>query len=168
MPETAVTDTGPLLHLAEIGQEHVLGLFERVVASEQVAAEATRHGVLGRVRSALGHHLVIDAVTEGEVSAQHDLLGGRCTHEADLSVAALAARTTPDVVLTDDLALRKGLEAQGLEVVGGVGILVRAFRTGRVPKSELQGSLERLLDGSSLYLSKGFRAHVRALLDEVD
>lgn len=168
MLETAVTDTGPLLHLAEIGQEGLLRLFERVIASEQVAAEARRFGVLDRITSALGCRLVIERVTDGEVSAQREVLDDRCAHQTDLSVAALAARSTPDVVLTDDLTLRKGLEAQGCQVVGSVGILVRAFRAGRVSKSDLHVSLERLFDGSSLYLSKSFRAHVRSLLDDID
>lgn len=86
-------------------------------------------------------------------------------HKTDLAVAALSVRLSPDVVLTDDLELRKGLEAQSFTVVGSIGILVRAFKAGRLTKAELRNSFDRLFDGSTLYLSKGFAVYVREFLD---
>jgi hypothetical protein len=46
-----------------------------------------------------------------------------------------------------------------------VGVLIRAFKAGRFTKAELHAHLDQLFDGSTLYLSKGFRARVRKLLD---
>jgi predicted nucleic acid-binding protein len=162
--ETAVADTGPLLHLAEIGQESQLNIFGQVIISKHIEAELKRRAVFDRVAAILGNHLVIESVTQPELDAQRMALSRFKIHQADLSVAALAMLLMPDVVLTDDLALRKGLESQGCLVVGSVGIPVRAFRAGRLTKGELQTCFERLFDGSSLYLSKGFRTHVHNLL----
>jgi predicted nucleic acid-binding protein len=125
MNENAVTNTGPPLHLAEIGQESQLTLFAQVIMSEGVEAELTHHGVFDRVAEALGDHLAVERVSQLELTAQQAALSGFNVHPADLGVAALAARLSPDVVLTDDLELRKGLEAQGYTVVGSVGILIR-------------------------------------------
>jgi len=165
--ETAVSNTGPPLHLAEIGQESQLSLFAQVSISEQVQEELARHGAFDDVAVALSNSLRVETVTEPELDAQRAALSAFKVHQADLSVAALAARLSPDVVLTDDLELRKGLEAQGHTVVGSVGVLIRAFKAGRFTKVELQTYLDQLFDGSTLYLSKGFRAHVRKLLDSL-
>lgn len=163
----AVADTGPLLHLAEIGQESELALFERVTVSAQVEAELTRHGVFERLAAALGERLAVESVAQAELDAQQAALSGLKLHQTDVSVAALAARLSPAVVLTDDLELRKALESQGRTIVGSVGVLVRAFKTGHFTKSQLQAHLDQLFDGSTLYLSKAFRASVRQLLDSL-
>jgi predicted nucleic acid-binding protein len=165
--ETAVTDAGPPLHLSEIGQEVALTVFEWVTISPQVKQELMRAGVFDRVAAVLGDRLRVERVSPSELDAQRAVLSRFSVHPADLSVAALAARLSPDVVLTDDLNLRKGLEAQRRRMVGSVGILVRAFKVGRFTKRELLAHLDRLFDGSTLYLSKAFRAHVRRLLDNL-
>lgn len=167
MSETAVSNTGPPLHLSEIGQESQLTVFDRVTISEQVREELTRRGVFNRVAAALGDCLTVESVTQAELDAQRTALSGFKVHQTDLSVAALAARFASDVVLTDDLELRKGLEAQGCTVIGSIGVLLRAFRIGRFTKAELQAHLDQLFDGRTLYLSTGFRAHVRKLLDHL-
>jgi len=162
--ETAVADTGPLLHLVEIGQESQLNIFGQVIISKHIEAELKRRAVFDRVAAILDDHLAIESVTQSELDAQRMALSRFKIHQADLSVAALAMFLMPDVVLTDDLELRKGLELQGCLVVGSVGILVRAFKADRLTKGELQTCFERLFDDSSLYLSKGFRTHVHNLL----
>jgi len=67
-------------------------------------------------------------------------------------------------VLTDDLALRRRLENQGVTVVGSVGVLVRAYTTGRIRRDELEGAVDTLFTISTLHLSRAFRAYVRHLL----
>ena len=167
MNETAVADTGPPIHLAEIGQESQLTIFKLVIISEQVKVELKRRGVFDRVAAMLGDHLVVESVTQPELDAQRAALSRFRVHQADLSVAALAARLAPEVVLTDDLELRKGLETQGHLVVGSVGVLVRAFKAGHLTKAELQACFDQLFDGSTLYLSEGFRIHIHKLLSSL-
>lgn len=162
MPETAVSDSGPILHLAEIGEIGRLGLFAAVIIPEQVRTELAGRGAWS---SAAEARLQVEKVSAQEINEQAKTLAPFTVHRTDLSVAALAVRISPDVVLTDDLRLRRGLESQGHQVVGSVGILIRAFHTGQLSKPELLARLDQLLDGSSLYTSKAFRAMVRAFLD---
>lgn len=167
MPERAVSDTGPVLHLGEVGELGQLEVFESVAVSQQVRSELRKHGALRHAAEILGDRLRVERVTQEQVETQRRQLSSLQLHAADLSTCALAARVRPDVVLTDDLALRKGLEGQGQVAVGSVGVLVRAYRTGRLSRTQLDASLDRLFNGSSLYTSQAFRARVRELLDKM-
>ena len=164
MNELAVSDTGPPLHLTRIGQETHLALFRSVIITGQVEAELAAWNALDAVVAALPGRLRVEAVSPSEIDAARRSLQRFKLHEPDLSVAALAASTQPDLVLTDELELRKALEARGHLVVGSVGILVRAFKVGRLSRVGLGAALDDLLDGSGLYLSKAFRVHVSKLL----
>ena len=132
--------------------------------SRQVADEIARRGFSDRAALALADRLAVNPVSDEELTAQQETLHAFRPHQADLSVAVLAARLQPTVVLTDDLDLRKGLEFQGHNVVGSIGILVRGRQMGQVSPEDFQGSLEHILDGSSLYLSRFFRSYVRELM----
>ena len=67
-------------------------------------------------------------------------------------------------VLTDELALRHRLEASGAVVTGSVGILVRAYKTRRLTRTQLENAVDALFTDSTLHLSRAFRAYVRPLL----
>lgn len=167
MSETVVSNTGPLLHLTEIELERLLIIFDQLIISGQVKSELKRHSVLGKVEATMSHRLIVESVTQLELDAQMTTLSRFKLHQADLSVAALAERFSPELVLTDDLELRKGLEAQGYLVIGSAGILVRGFKSGFLTREELQVFLTKLFDGSTLYYSSGFRTYVQKLLDDL-
>lgn len=167
---SAVGDTGPLLHLAEIGHLAALGTLRRLLLPDLVAAELHRYGVqaqdIGVARlsvsvvsvSARRWERVQRAVTSSGVSIQ----------PADAQVVTLSlARRRPDVVLTDDLALRRVLESRGVLAVGSVGLLIRAYATGLLDRGRLEHAVDALFGGSTLHLSAGFRRYVRSLLAEL-
>lgn len=165
--ESAVSDTGPPLHLSEIEQERLLNLFKSVTIPEDVKIELTRHGAFNRIARILNDRLLVETITQAELDKQYQLMTDLKVHKTDLSIAVLAARLLPDLVLTDDLELRKGLEVQSFMVVGSVGVLVRAFKADQLTKAQLQNCFDRLFDGSTLYLSKGFAVYVRKLLNSM-
>jgi len=166
VPEIAIADTGPLVHLAEIGEAGQLDIFDAVIVTEQVNVELIRHGVGARIAETLGNRFRVSSVSRSEMRTKLAELSRLRLHRADISTAALAARVKPDVVLTDDLRLRKALESQGFLVVGSIGVVFRALRLGRLGKRDAINRLDQLLDDSSLYASKAFRVSVRKILDE--
>lgn len=85
-------------------------------------------------------------------------------HPADAQVFVLAQSAQfQNPVLTDDLALRQRLESQQAIVVGTVGVLIRAYTTGFLKRSELENAIATLFTASSLHLSRAFRAYIRHL-----
>jgi len=164
--EIAVADTGPVLHLAEIGCLRLFELFERLLISQQVRAELRALSVLSRAITILGERLRIEEVLPYEISEAQRNAADFKLQKADLSVIALAHKVSPNIVLTDDLRLRKALESQRFTVVGSVGVLVRAFRMGLINRAELEDAVDRLLDDSSLYTSSVFRSLVRGIIDD--
>ncbi len=168
MPESCVSDTGPILHLMEIGYSACLKCVETIYISPQVRTELRKHAAHEILFRSLDVCVHVKRVTLSEIAAQRGRMQGYLLHTADLSTAALAERLKPDVVLTDDLQLRKALEMHGHKVVGSVGVIVRAFTSGIIDKPELHAAIDKLLDGSSLYTSRAFCKHVNDMLSSIE
>lgn len=166
MPE-AIADTGPVLHLHEIGCLAALNIFESVLLPDRVAAELETRGIdpldLERVGIASQTIEVEPAEIESLRFSAPDL------QEADLAVLFVAeSRKSARIpTLTDDLALRSSLESRGLPVSGSFGILVRAYAEGHFDRRDLVQHVDRLLNHSSLHVGRGFRAFVYSLLQQM-
>ena len=52
-------------------------------------------------------------------------------------------------------------------VIGSVGVLVRAYRTGLLERNELDIAVDGLFEESTLHLSSAFRAYLRKLLSDL-
>ncbi|MBI5443453.1 MAG: hypothetical protein HY900_19850 [Deltaproteobacteria bacterium] len=163
----AISDTGPVLHLWEIGRAHVLDVFERVLLPSLVAEELSRYGVEPGAQ-ALKATLEVASVGEEERRQVLAEPGGFALHAADAEVLVLARRTEFRFpALTDDLALRRRLEAEGAEVSGSFGVLIRAYKKGLLERMELKSAVEALFSASTLHAGPAFRAYARVLLAEI-
>lgn len=84
---------------------------------------------------------------------------------ADAQVYFLAQSSQfQQLVLTDDLTLRRRLETKNSTVVGSVGILVRAYTAHLFEHNELEKAVEALCSTSTLHMSSPFRAYIRHLI----
>ena len=167
MRETAVSDTGPILHLAEIGQLGLLRVFRSVAIPEQAKAELLGSRRFAAAGGSFPEWIEVERVSRADIRRQEALLPACKSHEADLSVAALAGRLRPDVVLTDDLTLRKALAVRGHTIVGSVGVVVRALKSGLIDQPALDKAVNGLLRDSTLFTSSAFRERVHELLREL-
>ncbi len=160
-----VCDSGPLTHLWQIGQWQTFRTFDAIHVAAQVSVEVERHVPLVEMKTYAGRDVTVGAVSGPEIAAARQALPPDLVlQEADLATLALARRQSPDLVLTDDLTVRRAVEAQGQTPMGSVGILLRAHKAGLLDTDALDQAIERLFVHSTLYLSPGFKSYVRRLI----
>jgi len=162
----AISDTGPILHLAEIGALSVLTIFKKVLVSNLVNEELLSHGVDLAVEGQRWAELAFETKVIGQERVTELLqeLAAFKLHRADASVIALADDLRIKPILTDDMELRKALESRGHEAVGSIGVAIRAYKVGKLTRGALEDVIDDLFSRSSLHLSKGFRQFVRGML----
>lgn len=142
---SVVCDSGPLTHLWQIGQWQTFVTFDIIHVAAQVAAEVEHHVSLIQMTDFAGCSVRIEPVSAQEIAVAHQNAPTELTlHEADLATLALAQRVMPDLVLTDDLATRQAVEAQGQSPMGSVGILLRAYKAGLFDAATLDQAIDGL------------------------
>jgi len=167
VPET-ISDTGPILHLQEIGRLASLTPLAPLRISNLVWTELQAHGVEGDHLRAAGIDFDVTEVDEFVWRGVIVAAGMPRIQPADAQTFALARSDHfQALTLTDDQALRRLLERHGATVTGSIGVLVRAYTLGRFGRDDLDRSVEAILDRSSLHLSRAFRAYVKQLLVEL-
>ncbi len=65
----------------------------------------------------------------------------------------LCRRASISILLTDDLAARDAAQRLAITPVGSLGVIVRAFRLGRVTLEEAERLLRRLHDDTTLFVT---------------
>jgi predicted nucleic acid-binding protein len=164
VPE-AVSDTGPILHLQEIGRLAALTAVSPLRAPDLVWTELQDRGIDDSALRRSGIDFSVIPLPETIWQPIPGLNLADPIQPADAQVFCLVeASRFEALALTDDLALRKLLESYGALVVGSVGLLVRAYSEGRLQRVELDRSIEALFNDSTLHLSRAFRAYLMQLL----
>lgn len=155
MTVAAVSDAGPLIHLAEIDSLELLSNFDTLLVPEAVSEELERGGVPDGI-SALSYELV-EANTEGVESQELDA-GER---------AALAIANAREVVLlTDDLAARESAAEDDVEVHGSIGVIALGDARGAISKDEAASRMRALQRETSLFVTDAVVERGIKLLDE--
>lgn len=145
----AVVDTGPLIHLAEVGCLPLLAIFDALHVPEGVLQEAQRPA---SIRSELGRaaqHILLREEVE-QFAARSGL---QKLHGAERESLLLCSKLGVEVLVTDDLAVRRAAKALGLTPIGSLGVIVKAYRMGRIPREEAEFHLRRLAAVSSLFVT---------------
>lgn len=138
----AVTDTGPLIHLAEIGVIELLNLADELFIPDTVYDELEEGGRPPGFAD-INYSLV---ETKGNLRDTEGLDPGE--------VAALEVALDRNVMLfTDDLAARERGTAHGIEVHGSIGIIVLGYSRGRLDRSEAATLMRKLQYESRLFVT---------------
>jgi len=151
---SAVSDAGPLIHLAEIDCLSLLSILESLHIPDAAWSEATE---LGRTPPA-------DILRLGNVQ-RHTLSQAKVTrfiqrnsleelHTGERECLYLCQQINVPLLLTDDLAVREAAKGLNLVPIGSLGIVVRAYRLGHVSLAEAEHRITELHDVSSLFVTR--------------
>jgi hypothetical protein len=160
---TVVADSGPLIHLAIIGQFLLLKrYFPNLLIIPQVYEEVVTQG-----KGKPGEPELSQAVKEGWITVEpvtNHALMQRLTisniSKTDAAVVACTLEKKAGLVLTDDSAMRGLAERESLSVMGSVGILVHARLEGVI--YELKPLLDQLIT-AGFYLDPHGQVYQSAL-----
>lgn len=148
MGNKAVSNTGPLLHLAEINLVKALNVFLHILIPHEVEHELRKNKI------ALPSKIKVLAL-ENEFKDKSKLFINQ--YDLDLGEAeaiALALQERADYFLTDDLDARQVAKDFHLEVHGSIGIILRAFREKIINKEIAIEKIKELKTKSSLFITQ--------------
>jgi uncharacterized protein len=150
---TAVSDSGPLIHLAIVGQFLLLPRYFNILLTiPQVYDEVVTQGQ-GKPGASELRHAESDGWMTVTPVIDHAFVQRLATPHmstTDAAVVACALEQQVPLVLTDDTAVRGLAERESLLVTGTVGLLVRARLDGVI--SALKPLLDQLI-AAGFYLA---------------
>ena len=155
MTLAAVSDAGPLIHLAEIDSLELLATFDTLLVPEIVYEEVDNGGVPDGLPD-LSYELVEadeSRVETGELDA-----GERA--------AIAVAEERGVVLLTDDLAARDATSDTGVEVRGSIGIVALGYGRGLLDRNEAASRMRALQRETSLFVTEAVVERGVQMLDE--
>jgi predicted nucleic acid-binding protein len=145
-----------------------LTLFEQIKLPDLVADELEGYNLNANELNITANVVICPIDHEQSLNIRQKL-GQPLIHLTDAAVFILAQNANFSLpVLTDDLALRRQLEARDTLVIGSIGLLIRAYHQQLIDKTELKSAIDSLFNESSLHLSQAFRLYVQQLLNELN
>lgn len=145
---SAVADSGPLIHLAIVGQTALLPRYAHpILIVPQVYAEVVTQGAgkpgAQEVDAACQAGVIqIREMSDQQLISRIRQAGPATMSDVDVVVVALAMEQQA-ALLSDDAAVRAVAIGQGLSVIGTIGLLTRARLDGIIPA--LQPLLDQLM-----------------------
>lgn len=150
----AVSDAGPLIHLSQVGQLHLLReLFDVISITRRVKEEAVDIGVeLGyedarTVKAAIGEGWIIVRDVPDEVAATVELLAeDENISTTDAETLLLAAEKDIENVLIDEKILSNLARMHGLKIWSTWTILLEALGRELIEVSHIESAIDELAE----------------------
>lgn len=155
MRSRAISNSGPLIHLAKVGLLHLIRIYDDVVIPKEVKHEVVD---VGKAKGYSDAFLVEKAIKDGwikviRVEVDEEFAGiARVAglHEAEIGVIYYAYQNRVTALLDEDPA-RVFARSLGVEVKGSLGLLIEGLRKGLITREEALKGLDKLAD--VMYLS---------------
>ena len=159
-----VSNTGPLLHLREIGALELLSHVGTLFIPKAVQVEMEYHVPTWPTDrpSWISEHPLTDVAQQ----EAHSWYQAGLLDPGEAEAIALARQLNPDWFLTDDSAARVIAQKHELEVHGSLGIVLWAAAKGHLNRAETEDLLDRLYR-SSLWLSSRVLVEAKAAVEQL-
>lgn len=165
MIKKAVIDSGPIIHLSEIGYFDLLKIVEKIYTPKAVENEINVKNAPGKNELAEAEWIIIKDLSKKDKEKAQLISKGFGIEQTDSEAILLALNMDVKLIFSDDLNTREVAELHGLEVHGTAGILARAYREGLLGYEEVKNAVDKLYKESSLYISKRVYETVLDLID---
>lgn len=151
----AVSNSGPLIHLAKVGCLDLLNkLFEHVIISEVVYNETVDKGLKENYPDAV---IIKKAIEKGFIRVEDKItkkkgnISSSQLHRGEIETINLAISLSTDVILLDDEEARIFAKGLNLKVKGTLGIIIDSFRKKIITRKKALRILDEL--NKTMYLS---------------
>lgn len=152
-----VTDTGPLLHLHQIGAVELLSHLGTVYATPVVLLELRRHAPDFLAQGAPSW--LWEAQPSSAALRQASLwTSAQMVDPGESEALAFAQDTKADLFVTDDAAARTLGESLGLQVRGTIGVILYSAVRGYLDQAAAVKILSDLEQRSTLWMSANVKA----------
>jgi predicted nucleic acid-binding protein len=159
-----VSNTGPILHLHEIGALQLLRDAGDVLVPSAVDHELG--GLVSGWASLRPAWLQVIEPATAETQQVQSWLSAGVIHSGEAAALALARQRNADWFLTDDTAARLIGRTMALEVHGSLGVLLWAAAAGYLDSAQAAQLLGQLAN-SSLWISPRILAEARTALESL-
>ena len=164
----AISNTGPLVHLTQIGKLSLLkDLFHRIAIPESVKFELIDKGKkLGKPDAIIIEKEInqwIDVIKDPEIKKEFSEKSG--IHKGELAVILLAKDWNLPALI-DDAAARSFAKAMGTTVVGSIGLLIKATKDRLLSGMDALSSLENLSE--IMWLSPSLYEYARKSIQSLE
>ncbi len=160
MANSAVSNTGPILHLFEIRIIKVLDIFSQVQISKEVEEE------LKKYRINISKKIEVISLEDTAKDTVKLLTNQYNLDLGEASAISLALQQKAGYFLTDDLDARDVASKYGIEVHGTIGLILRAFRKRILNKEDALLKVHELKSKSSLFITQDLIAKVIMAIEE--
>jgi predicted nucleic acid-binding protein len=161
-----VTDTGPLLHLHQVGAMHLLAHLGSIQVTPMVWSELQRHAPSLAI-SGLPAWLSLAQPSAAAMSQANQWVNAQVLHAGEAEALAHARETQADIFLTDDTAARTMGESLGIHVRGSLGVVLFAAASGHLEKAACLQILTALEMQSTLWMSAKVKSAARQAVSQI-
>ncbi len=158
--DSAVSDSGPLIHLAQIGALDVLSVSKKILIPEAVFNEVSIREKPGSPELRKSKTIKVWNLSPKSknfskmISIQYSIGVG------ESESLALSKQENISIVFTDDLKARLVAKKLGLEPHGSVGIILKAFRSGLIKKQRAISLVKDLHLKSTLFITSDLISYI--------
>jgi hypothetical protein len=154
MPDEAVSNSGPLIHLSQIGKFNLFEIFSKVYIPNEVYIETSAFDLslkykIDKAKNIETIHLGLEDFNHIiKKIKKYDLDPG------ELEAIFLCHKLGKKLFFTDDLDAREASLEVGLDPHGSVGIIVLAYRKKYINLKEAEQSMYDLYEISNLFITR--------------
>lgn len=161
-----VTDTGPLLHLFQVGSIDLIANLGEIQMTPQVWSELQRHAP-SLCQAGIPPWLRLIKPSANANRQAVKWLQAELLHAGEAQALAYAQEIRADLFLSDDTAARTIGQSLGLQVRGSLGVVLYLAATGILNRERAARVLDDLEHHSTLWMSAKVRNAAHQALNQI-